>query len=107
MVIIKFGCIQRTRKNDVRHRVGSVHRNSYDVRHRVGIIMEIFGDYIPTFMQVFLDDFVVYNRKEEHLDHLQMCLKKCWGSRLSLNPVKCVFEVTSRALLEHIVNKNG
>ena len=27
------------------------------------IIMEAFGEYIPTFMQVFLDDFVVYNRK--------------------------------------------
>ena len=28
------------------------------------IIMEIFGEFIPAFMQVFLDDFVVYSRKE-------------------------------------------
>ena len=26
------------------------------------IIMEIFGEYIPTFMHVFLDDFAVYSR---------------------------------------------
>ena len=26
------------------------------------IIMEIFGEYIPGFMQVFLDDFAVYSR---------------------------------------------
>ena len=25
------------------------------------IIMEIFGEYIPAFMQAFLDDFAVYN----------------------------------------------
>ena len=34
------------------------------------IIMEIFGEYIPDFMQVFLDDFVVYSRQTEHLGHL-------------------------------------
>ena len=41
------------------------------------IIMEIFGEYMPTFMQVFLDDFVVYSRQNEHLDHLRLCLEKC------------------------------
>ena len=46
------------------------------------IIMEIFGEFIPTFMQVFLDDFAVYNRKGEHLDHLQLCLEKCRVYRL-------------------------
>ena len=36
-----------------------------------------------------------------------MCLVKCQGFRLSLNPAKCVFGVTSGALLGHIVNKDG
>ena len=40
-------------------------------------IQEIFVDYIPTFMQVFLDDFVVYNRETDHFTHLQLCLEKC------------------------------
>ena len=32
------------------------------------IIIEIFDEYIPAFMQVFLDDFVVYGQQLEHLD---------------------------------------
>ena len=55
------------------------------------IIMEIFGEYIPAFMQVFLEDFVISSRREDHLDNLRMCLDKCRGSRLSLNLAKCVF----------------
>ena len=39
------------------------------------IIMEIFGEYIPAFIKVFLDDFAFYSRKVEHLDHLRMCLE--------------------------------
>ena len=69
------------------------------------IIMEIFGEYIPAFMQVFLDDFTMYNRMIEHLDHLWMCLEKCRTTQLSLNPPKCAFRVTSGALLGHIVSK--
>ena len=34
------------------------------------IITEIFGEFIPAFMQVFLDDFVVYGRRADHLVHL-------------------------------------
>ena len=59
------------------------------------IIMEIFGEFIPTFMQVFLDDFAVYSRKGEHLDYLRLCLEKRRRYQLSLNPSKCVFGVTS------------
>ena len=71
------------------------------------IIMEIFGEYIMMFMQVFLHHFVVYNRNMEHLHHLQLCLEKCQTTRLSLNPAKCAFRVTHEALLGHIVSKEG
>ena len=57
------------------------------------IIMEIFGEYILGFMQVFLDDFAVYNRHTEPLDHLRLCLEKCREYRLILNPEKCVFGI--------------
>ena len=33
------------------------------------VIQEIFHEYIPTFMQVFLDDFAVYSRKIDHFDY--------------------------------------
>ena len=58
-------------------------------------------------MQVFLDDFVVYGQHAEHLAQLRLCLKRCWHAWLSLNPAKCAFQVTSGALLGHIVSKEG
>ena len=61
----------------------------------------IFANYIPTFMQVFLDDFVVYSKRTDHFTHLQLCLEKCRNGSLSLNPAKCVFDVTSGTLLGH------
>ena len=70
------------------------------------IIMEIFEKYILAFMQVFLDDFTMYNWKMIHLDHLLMCLEKCRTAWLSLNLAKYVFEVTTGALLGHIVSKD-
>ena len=70
-------------------------------------ITDIIGDYIPTFMQVFLDDFAVYGTRGQHLGHLQLCLVRCRTSRLSLNLAKCAFDVTSGALLGHIVSKEG
>ena len=69
--------------------------------------MEIFGDFILVFMQVFLDDFVVYGMQADHLSHLRLCLERCRTLRLSLNPTKCAFGVTSGALLGHIVSKDG
>ena len=71
------------------------------------VIQEIFNDYIPTFMQVFLDFFAIDSRKSEHFEHLRMCLERCPQGRLSLNPAKCAFGVTSGTLLCHIVSKDG
>ena len=58
-------------------------------------------------MQVFLDDFAVYSRHREHLDHLRLCLEKCREYRLSLKPTKCVFGVARGKLLGHVVSKEG
>ena len=58
-------------------------------------------------MKVFLDDFAVYSRRTDHFEHLQLCLEKCRQGRLSLNPIKCAFGVTSRTLLGHIVSREG
>jgi hypothetical protein len=71
------------------------------------IIMEIFEEYIPGFMQVFLDDFAVFGMRKAHLQHVELCLKKCREARLNLNLAKCAFAVTSEMLLGHIVSKDG
>ena len=41
------------------------------------VIIEIFYDYMPTFMQVFLDDLAVYSWWTHHFKHLQLCLERC------------------------------
>ena len=71
------------------------------------IIAGVFGEYIPTIMQVFLDDFAVYGTRKDHLHHLRLCLERCRTTRLSLNTAKCAFGVTSCTLLGHIVSKEG
>jgi hypothetical protein len=70
------------------------------------IIMEIFEEYIPGFMQVFLDNFAVFETRKVHLRHVELCLKKCREARLSLNPAKCAFAVTSGMLMGLIVSKD-
>jgi hypothetical protein len=71
------------------------------------IIIEIFEEYIPGFMQVFIEDFAVFGTCKAHLQHVELCLKKCREACLSLNPAKCAFAVTKGMLLGHIVSKDG
>ena len=58
-------------------------------------------------MHVFLDDFTMYDACDEHLHQLHFFLERCHSARLSLNPAKCAFGVTSGTLLGHIVNPVG
>ena len=70
-------------------------------------IKEIFGEYIPAFMQVFLDDFAVYGTGAEHLAHLWLYLERCRTSRLSVNLAKCAFGITNGTFLGHIISQDG
>ena len=47
------------------------------------VVQEISVEYIPTFKQVFLDDFLVYSRKSEHFKHLQLCLERYQKGQLT------------------------
>ena len=88
--------------------MGCIRRGGYDVRATFQqIISEVFGEYIPAFMQVFLDDFAVCRTRKDHLHHLRLCLERCRIARLSLNPAKCDLGMTSGALLGHIVSNEG
>ena len=71
------------------------------------IISEIFSEYFPPFMHVYLDDFAVYTARHDHLHHLRLYLERCCAAHLSLNPAKCTFGVTSGALDDEIVNGEG
>lgn len=71
------------------------------------MVQEIFWEYLTAFMRVFLDDFSVFGKKKEHLQHLRLCLQRCKETRLSLNRMKCVFGVRSGVMLGHVVSKEG
>ena len=94
--------------------MGGVRRRSHDVQVEEGGAYDILADNygnlwgIHTRLHVGLsDDFVVYGTISKHLSHLWLCLQRCQASRLSLNPAKCAFSVTSGALLGHVVSKEG
>ena len=71
------------------------------------IITKHFGEYIPAFMQAFLDNFAIYVPQMEHLSQLYLYLDRCRQDRVSLNPTKCVFFVTSGNLLGHMISQEG
>ena len=71
------------------------------------IHLEGFAPFLTSFMRVFLDDFSVFGRKSEHIDHLKLCFERCKMARLSLNPTKCAFEVRRGILLGHVISEEG
>ena len=70
-------------------------------------IMEIFEEFIPRFMKVFLDNFAVFSLTGQHLECLRKCLQCCRDTNLKLNPAKCAFAVSDGRLIGQIVSKHG
>jgi hypothetical protein len=58
-------------------------------------------------MKIHLDDFMVYNDKESHLQKLRLCLQKCREYGNSLNLDKCAFMVFLGIILGFIISKEG
>ncbi|KAL2624023.1 hypothetical protein R1flu_008268 [Riccia fluitans] len=71
------------------------------------VVTTAFKEYLNDFMQTYLDDFIVYGSRTDHLDHLRKCLERCRKYSISLNPDKSMFGVSSRVLLGHIISKDG
>jgi len=65
------------------------------------MVQEIFSKYLTSFMRVFLNNFTIFGREDEHIEQLRMCLQECKTTRLSLNPQKCAFCVKDGVLLGH------
>jgi hypothetical protein len=56
-------------------------------------------------MKIFLDDFIVYNDMDNHLQKLRLYFQKCRKYGISLNPDKCAFMVFLGMILGFIVSK--
>jgi hypothetical protein len=64
-----------------------------------------FCEYIDIFMNIFLDDFIVFSDMSTHLEKLKKCFLKCREFNISLNPNKCVFMVCLGTILGFIMSK--
>src|SRR5450759_702690 len=72
------------------------------------IIRDIFHDFMRHFLEVFIDDFVVFSKSwEGHLEHLRLTFQWCREANLKLHPGKCFIRMDSGILLGHRVFEQG
>ncbi|GKD68995.1 hypothetical protein Tco_1323085 [Tanacetum coccineum] len=71
-------------------------------------MMAIFHDMIEETIEVFLDDFSVFEDSFLYcLSHLGKMLKRCEDTNLVLNWEKCHFMVKEVIVLDHKISKSG
>ncbi|MCO5574666.1 hypothetical protein L7F22_028456 [Adiantum nelumboides] len=66
-----------------------------------------FEPYLLDFMRVFVNDFLVFGKRDLHLQHLKLCFERCRMFKLSLNPYKSVMVVKSGVFLGNVVSQEG
>jgi hypothetical protein len=71
-------------------------------------MMSIFSDMIEEIMEVFIDDFSIYEKTfNDCLENLDRVLQRCEEKHLVLNWGKCHFMVREDIVLGHLVSKHG
>ncbi len=68
-------------------------------------ITKVFHEYIDVFMEIFHDDFTIFNNLSTHHEKLKKCFLKCKEFGISLNLNKCAFMVSLRTILGFIISK--
>ena len=71
------------------------------------VMMMAFLPYLHKFIEIFLDDFCVFGKTEDHVEQLTKCFEQCKKYGISLNATKCQFVDHFGRLLGHIVGKVG
>jgi hypothetical protein len=67
------------------------------------IIITAFHDFIHKFIEVYIDDWIVYSFLKEHIKFLWLMFGHCRKLHISLNLKKCIFCVPFGNILGHIV----
>ena len=71
------------------------------------LMMDIFRDFLRYFLEVFIDDFAVFSRRDQHLGYLKETFQRCRETGLKLHPGKCFMGMESGILLGHVVSRKG
>lgn len=56
---------------------------------------------------IFVDNFIVYSSKKDHVKFLRLMLEKCREKRVWLNPYKSLFGASKGMLLGQVVSERG
>eukprot|EP00253_Pinus_taeda_P030101 PITA_30101 len=71
-------------------------------------VLAIFADLIHDCVEVYMDDFLVYDNSFDHaLDNLERVLKRCIESNLSLSNEKCFMMLNEGIVLGHYISSQG
>ena len=80
-------------------------KNAPTIFSQVGVAA--FTDFIQKFLQVYMDDWIVYGLYRNPLANLCLMLERCRQHQNALNSKKCIFFPPFGILLGHNVCKQG
>jgi hypothetical protein len=71
------------------------------------VVVATFKEFIHKFLEVYLDDWMMFILLKDHIEILCLMLDRCRKFQISLNLKKCIFCVSFGILLGHVVCKQG
>lgn len=71
------------------------------------VFITAFKEYIHKFLEVYIDDWTVFELLKKHVSSLILMLDTCRKYQISLNLKKCNFCVPYGILLGHVICKKG
>jgi hypothetical protein len=71
------------------------------------IVIASFREFIHKFIEVYMDDWMIYRFLKEHVALLRLMFDRFIELKISLNLRKCIFCVPHGNLLGHIVCREG
>jgi hypothetical protein len=72
------------------------------------LMNHIFGPYIGVFLDVYLDDIVIYSdTAEEHVKHIKTVIDTLWTNQFYLSEHKLQFFKSELSILGHIIDDEG
>ncbi|KAF4228200.1 hypothetical protein CNMCM8980_006938 [Aspergillus fumigatiaffinis] len=71
-------------------------------------INEVLQEYLHSFVIVYLDDILIFSKKEEeHVEHVSRVLEKLQEAKIKLKLKKCEFHVQETEFLGHWISTEG
>jgi hypothetical protein len=71
------------------------------------LMNKVFELFLGLFLQVFIDDFIVYNDRTFHLAKVRLVFQCLDRSKVILRPKKTIIDFSKRKMVEHIVSMDG